>query len=113
MFYTQLVLLVRRLYQDCRLVHADLSEYNILVHQARPWSPTRVSLLTFASSLQRFCFAAQSAFVSQLLVIKLRRSDDGTRTTGDACRRASGTCVPWRLLGRPPYAHLAGRCEQC
>jgi len=45
-FYTQLVLLVRRLYQDCRLVHADLSEYNILVHQARPWSPTRVFLLT-------------------------------------------------------------------
>ena len=35
-FYTQLVLLVRQLYQECRLVHADLSEYNILVHQARP-----------------------------------------------------------------------------
>ena len=34
-FYTQLVLLVRRLFQDCRLVHADLSEYNILVNQAR------------------------------------------------------------------------------
>jgi len=34
-FYTQLVLLVRQLYQECRLVHADLSEYNILVHQAR------------------------------------------------------------------------------
>lgn len=33
-FYTQLVLLVRRLFQDCRLVHADLSEYNILVNQA-------------------------------------------------------------------------------
>ena len=34
-FYTQLVLLVRRLFQECRLVHADLSEYNILVNQAR------------------------------------------------------------------------------
>jgi serine/threonine-protein kinase RIO1 len=31
--YGELVVLLRRLYQDCRLVHADLSEYNILVHQ--------------------------------------------------------------------------------
>lgn len=33
--YGELVVLLRRLYQDCRLVHADLSEYNILVHQVR------------------------------------------------------------------------------
>ena len=32
-FYTQLVLLIRQMYQECRLVHADLSEYNILVHE--------------------------------------------------------------------------------
>lgn len=30
--YTEVVLLVRALYQKCRLVHADLSEYNMLVH---------------------------------------------------------------------------------
>ncbi|KJR81466.1 RIO kinase 1 [Sporothrix schenckii 1099-18] len=30
--YVQLLGLVRRLYQVCRLVHADLSEYNILYH---------------------------------------------------------------------------------
>ena len=30
--YTEVVLLVRALYQKCRLVHADLSEYNLLVH---------------------------------------------------------------------------------
>lgn len=33
--YQQLVTIVRRLYQVCRLVHADLSEYNILVHKVR------------------------------------------------------------------------------
>ncbi len=27
-----MVLMVRNLYQKCRLVHADLSEYNVLVH---------------------------------------------------------------------------------
>ncbi|KAL5519802.1 hypothetical protein ACEPAG_1462 [Sanghuangporus baumii] len=30
--YEDLVLTVRRLFHDCRLVHADLSEYNILYH---------------------------------------------------------------------------------
>ena len=29
--YTEMVLLIRKLYQECRLVHGDLSEYNILV----------------------------------------------------------------------------------
>ena len=35
MAYTEMVLILRRLYQDCRLVHGDLSEYNILFHQVR------------------------------------------------------------------------------
>ncbi|KAK3399516.1 putative extragenic suppressor of the bimD6 mutation [Sordaria brevicollis] len=33
--YVQLLGLMRKLYQVCRLVHADLSEYNILYHKGR------------------------------------------------------------------------------
>ena len=31
--YTECVKLLRRLYQECRLVHADFSEYNLLYHE--------------------------------------------------------------------------------
>lgn len=33
MAYTEMVMVIRKLYQDCRLVHGDLSEYNILFHE--------------------------------------------------------------------------------
>lgn len=33
--YSQMVVVVRTLYQKCHLVHADLSEYNILYHQGQ------------------------------------------------------------------------------
>lgn len=35
--YRQLVLIVRRMFHECKLVHADLSEYNILFHEENLW----------------------------------------------------------------------------
>lgn len=52
MAYTEMVMIIRKLYQDCRLVHGDLSEYNILFHEVRMTSggcPVNIShFLTFA-----------------------------------------------------------------
>jgi RIO kinase 1 len=33
--YRELLLAMRTMFQKCRLVHADLSEYNILYHEGR------------------------------------------------------------------------------
>ena len=35
--YMQTMLIVRRMYQRCKLVHADLSEYNLLYHEGEVW----------------------------------------------------------------------------
>lgn len=35
--YLQTVQVIRELYQECRLIHADLSEYNLLVYEGAIW----------------------------------------------------------------------------
>lgn len=45
--YADVVMLMRRMYRDCKLVHADLSEYNMLyrdgrVSEAHTSSPRKV-----------------------------------------------------------------------
>lgn len=35
--YEEVVFIMRKLYNDCKLVHADLSEYNILWHDEKCW----------------------------------------------------------------------------
>ena len=35
--FTELIIDVRAMYQKCRLVHADLSEYNLLFHEGKIW----------------------------------------------------------------------------
>ena len=45
--YEEAVLLIRRLYQECRLIHADLSEYNLLVHEVGTVTPISSAQLGF------------------------------------------------------------------
>ena len=33
--YIEVIGILRKLYQDCKLVHADFSEYNILIHEGK------------------------------------------------------------------------------
>ena len=37
LLYTELILTIRKMFHQCKLVHADLSEYNILYHESHLW----------------------------------------------------------------------------
>lgn len=69
-----MVLMVRALYQRCRLVHADLSEYNVLVHD---------------NTL--YCID-----VSQAVELDHPRAFDFLRE-GELCGPGGG-CFPWWLF---------------
>jgi RIO kinase 1 len=44
--YSDCVMMMRNMYQDCKLVHADLSEFNILYHKGKNGS-VRFGILLF------------------------------------------------------------------
>ena len=56
--YEEAVLLIRRLYQECRLIHADLSEYNLLVHKVGFAPPPASWLACWASCALRHAWPA-------------------------------------------------------
>lgn len=54
--YTEMVILMRKLYQDCRLIHGDLSEYNILVNEVLALSlKKKQGLIQLQISLEYTC----------------------------------------------------------
>lgn len=70
--YSEMLIILRTLYHTCRLVHGDLSEYNILVHEARPLPLSRtdchssfqqVTLLAQVGELCEYSFSVGQATV--------------------------------------------------
>lgn len=88
--YMQVIEYMRRMYQDARLVHADLSEFNML-WVGSPWEPPQVPsdpLGTWTKS--------QSQKSSEFSVFKL----SSTGSQGRTCLVASVTGLTALITGR-------------
>uniref|UniRef100_A0A7S4UZM8 Serine/threonine-protein kinase RIO1 n=1 Tax=Paramoeba aestuarina TaxID=180227 RepID=A0A7S4UZM8_9EUKA len=50
--YHEVILLLKRLYAECNLVHGDLSEYNMLVHQLSEEDPVELFVIDVSQSVE-------------------------------------------------------------
>jgi RIO kinase 1 len=88
--YIELVAYMRILYQVCRLVHADLSEYNVLYHNDRSWiidvsqsvehdHPRSLDFLRMdIKNVSDFCRRKEIAVLSERKVFEYIMAPDGS-----------------------------------
>ncbi|CUA68752.1 RIO kinase 1 [Rhizoctonia solani] len=74
--YAEVVIIIRLLYQVCKLVHADLSEYNILYHNSHLY------IIDVSQSVEHDHPAAFDFLRSDIRNVEAFFSRDGVRTLG-------------------------------